>query len=270
MEVLIVANWKGNPSTLAEAKLLFNSVKKGIKNFKNVEVVICPPFIYLLEFLSRGRKSQVRLGAQDVFWEESGAFTGEISPKMLKNLGLEYVIVGHSERRKYLNETDEMINKKLNTTFKAKLKPILCVGETREERKKGKTFAVLKKQLKKNLKSIFNLKSKILNLIVAYEPVWAIGTGNPCGILEAKEANLFIKKTLHQLLSPSTYQLLYGGSVNFQNARDFIEKAHFQGLLIGGVSLKAAEFIQIVRNLSNIKSNEKCHLDEQNRNTLLV
>ena len=235
MKILVVANWKMNPSTLAEAKLLFNSVKKGLKNVKNVEVVICPPFVYLPILKTNG--------AQDCFWQEKGPFTGEVSPAMLRDLRVKYVIIGHSERRA-LGETDQMINKKIKAAISAKLKPILCIGETEEERKKGKTNKVLKIQLEKNFKSILNLKSKILNLIVAYEPVWAIGTGRACGIPEAKEANLFIRKTIKNL------PLLYGGSVNSKNAANYIKEAGFQGLLVGGASLNANEFIEIVKNVS--------------------
>lgn len=246
---LIVANWKMNPPTLVEAKQLFNSVKRGLQNLKNVEVVICPPFVFLpqlVDFFYRCRKSQlIKFGAQDCFWENLGAFTGETSPLMLKNLGCQYVILGHSERRKYFGETDEMINKKIKAALLAKLKPILCLGETEKERKEGKTFEILKKQLKKSLFLIPNSKF----LILAYEPVWAIGTGKSCGIPEAKKANLFIRKTLHQLINSSTHQLLYGGSVNSQNARDYIKEAGFEGLLVGSASLNAKEFVKIIRQV---------------------
>lgn len=149
MKPLVVANWKMNPQTLAEAKQLFNSVKRGIKNIKNCEVIICPPFLYILNLKSE--TLNLKIGAQNVFYEEKGAFTGEVSPVMLKNLGCEYVIIGHSERRKYFQETDEMINKKIKAAISAKLKPILCIGETEKEKKSGKTFKILKNQLTKAL-----------------------------------------------------------------------------------------------------------------------
>ncbi len=250
MKPLIVANWKMNPSTLKEAETLFNSVKKGIKDSKKVKVVICPPFVYLplLSSIISHRPS-VKFGSQDCFWENpptgGGAFTGEVSSLMLKNLGVEYVIIGHSERRKYLNETDETVNKKLKAALKQKLKPVLCIGETEKERKAGRTFNVLKYQLRRDLKSIFNLKSKTLNLTVAYEPVWAIGTGKACGISEAKEVNLFIRKIIG-----SFSRIIYGGSVNSQNARSFILEAKFQGLLPGSASLNPKEFIGIIKNVS--------------------
>jgi triosephosphate isomerase len=239
-KTLVVANWKMNPTTLAEAKQLFNSVSQGIKKVKNVEAIICPPFVYLpILSLVISHRSLVKLGAQDCFYEQKGPFTGEVSPKMLKDLGCQCVIIGHSERRQCFEETDEMINKKIKAALKIKLKPILCIGETAAEKKKGKTFKVLKKQLKEDLKSISNLK----NLILAYEPVWAIGTGIPCQPSEAKRVLFFLRKSLRKT------PVLYGGSVNSQNARDYL-KAGFQGLLVGGASLNDQEFIKIVKNVA--------------------
>lgn len=234
MKKIIIANWKMNPSTLAEAKLLFNSAKKGVKNIKNIEVVICPPFLYISNL--GPRTSKIKLGAQDCFWEESGPFTGEISLLMLKNFGCDYVIVGHSERRA-LGETDEMINRKLRAALKKKIKPILCIGETFKERKEGKTFRILKSQLIKDLKGFLKPKDQI---VVAYEPVWAIGTGIPCQPRDAKEVLIWLKKFLPK------NQTIYGGSVNSENAQNYI-KIGFNGLLVGGASLKAKEFLDIVK-----------------------
>ena len=228
MKPLIVANWKMNPQNLQGAKLLFDSVANGIKNLKNVEIVICPPFLYILNL-----KSQIlnlKLGAQDCFWEEKGAFTGEVSPKMLKDLGrCDYVILGHSERRKYLKETDEMINKKIKAALKSDLTPILCI-ENISQLKKG-TKDLLRKEQKK--------------LIIAYEPVFAIGTGKPCTPEKAKEMKTAIKKIINKDIS-----IIYGGSVNSQNAADYIKMAGFQGLLVGGASLNPAEFIKVVKNVA--------------------
>jgi len=217
---LIIANWKCNPTTLKGAKLLFNAIGKGIKNFKNVEVIICPPFLYIPKI--QDTKYKIQVGAQDCFWEVEGAFTGEVSPVMLKNLGVEYVILGHSERRKYQKETDEMINKKIKAAISAGLKPILCVENL--------------SQLEKSSKDISE------EIIVAYEPVFAIGTGKPCEPSMAK-------KMRDKIDYP---RVLYGGSVNSQNAGNYIEEAGFEGLLIGGASLASKEFIEIVKGVDFI------------------
>lgn len=248
-KIIIVANWKCNPTSLKEAKIIFHSIRSQLKReaniLKNVKVVICPPFVYLPCFqkLNLGPlTSTLFLGSQDCFWEEKGAFTGEISPSMLKNLGCQYVILGHSERRQLLNETDELINKKLKAVLRTKLKSILCIGETAIERKKGMTFKVLNEQLKKTLRNFSNLQSLPSNIIFAYEPVWAIGTGNSCQPKEAKSVLLFLKKFLKKS------KILYGGSVNSKNAPDYI-KIGFDGLLVGGASLIPKEFVQIVRRV---------------------
>ncbi|MFH1575698.1 MAG: triose-phosphate isomerase [Candidatus Nealsonbacteria bacterium] len=201
MKPLIVANWKCNPATLKEAENLFNEVK-------NTGAVICPPHIYLGVLGANG--------AQDVFWEDGGAYTGEISPSMLKNLGVEYVIVGHSERRKYFKETNEIVNKKLKAAMSCGLKPILCIDKISQ------------------LPSALNKE-----VIVAYEPLFAIGTGKPCSIAMAKKMRDLIKHPF----------VLYGGSVNSKNAKDYIYQAGFQGLLVGGASLNPKEFIDIVKNV---------------------
>ena len=222
-----------NPQTMAEAERLFISVKNGIKNIKNVEVVICPPFVYLSALLNP--KSYIlnpKIGAQDSFWENpptgGGAFTGEVSPKMLRNVGCRYVIIGHSERRRYLNETDEMVNKKLKAALKNDLKPVLCIENI--------------SQVKKGLKGI--LKEGLKNMVIAYEPVFAIGTGKPCSPEKAEKMRKAIKSAIN-----TDIPILYGGSVNSQNAGDYIEKAKFQGLLVGGASLNPQEFLRIVQNI---------------------
>lgn len=244
MKKTIIANWKMNPSSIKKAKMLFNSVKKGIKNIKNNEIIVCPPFVYLSELKIKNKESKIKLGAQSCFWEKEGAFTGEISPAMLKDLGIKYVIIGHSERRKYFQETDETINKKLKAGLKMGLKLILCIGETEKERKMGKTFEVLENQLKKDFKDIQYSKPFISNSFgLAYEPVWAIGTGNACLPDMAKEILLFLKKKLKHI------PIFYGGSVNSQNARDYI-KAGFDGILIGGASLNSQEFIKIIKKIN--------------------
>lgn len=225
-KLFVIANWKSNPPTLQEARHIFNSVKKGLKNKKNIEVVICPPFVYLS--IVKSQLLNVKLGAQDCFWEEKGAYTGEIPALMLKNMGAEYVILGHSERRKYQRETDEMISKKIKAALKAGLKVILCVDNI--------------SQIKKDLKSL--VKKELANLIIAYEPLFAVGTGNPCSVEEAKKMKKNIKKFLGE-----NFFILYGGSVSSQNARSYIKEAGFSGLLVGGASLNPKEFIDILATL---------------------
>jgi len=252
MKTFVIANWKCNPTTQAEAERLFDTVEKGIKgikDLKNIEVVICPPFVYVEELNSSfGSLTPkfLKLGAQNCYWEQSGAYTGEISPTMLKNLGCSYVIIGHSERKKYFNETNETVNKKLLSAFKVRLKPIFCVGE-----KEGEEMSlVVKNQLIEGLSGI--KRTQMRNLIIAYEPVWAIGTGNPCQPNDAMKAILFIKKTLSELYNRKLAEeipILYGGSVNSKNAKDYIKEAKMNGLLVGGASLDGREFIKIIKSV---------------------
>jgi len=237
MKTLIVANWKMNPSTLEGAKLLFEAVKKEVKNIKKVEIVICPPFTFLSNI--QYPISNIKLGAQDCFWEKKGAFTGEISPLMLKDLGCQYVIIGHSERRKYQQEKDSMIYKKIEAALKRGLKPILCIDKI------SQIPNFLRKRGGRRGRSPLRPKKDLGGVIIAYEPLFAIGTGKPCSIEKAKKMRLLILRNLNKNLP-----VLYGGSVNSQNARDYIEKAKFQGLLVGGTSLNAQEFIKLVKNVS--------------------
>ncbi len=250
MKPLVVANWKMNPTTLVEAKRLFDSVKKGIKKIKKVEVVVCPPLIYLSEL--RTQDSNFKVGAQNCFWEKEGAYTGEISAFMLKNIGCQYVIVGHSERRKYFNETDEIVSKKLKSVLDMELTPILCVGETKEERDQGKADKVLKKQIEIALNDVSKFKIQNSKFCIAYEPVWAIGSGKPCDVEEAQKAGLLIKKIISNLFNikiAEKIQILYGGSVNSKNAEGYIKEAGLDGLLIGGASLKPNEFVKILKSV---------------------
>src|SRR3989338_10978305 len=236
MKNLIAGNWKLNPTNQKEAKEIFDEIKAGIKN-ATAEVVVCPPFVYLaLRSFSEGGFA---LGAQNLFWEEKGAFTGEISGAMLKDIGAEYVIIGHSERRKYFSETDEIINQKIKKALDAGLKIIFCVGETEEEKTGGKREEVLQRQIQEGLKDVLDID----NINVAYEPVWAIGTGNNCSVEETKESIDFIRK-----LVPENVRILYGGSVKSQNSGDYIKKAGANGLLVGGASLNAEEFVKIVKS----------------------
>lgn len=251
-KTLIIANWKCNPTTLIEAKQLFNSVKRGLRNIKdkNVEIVICPPFIYIAAISLNGPLN-FKLAGQDSFWEENGAFTGEISSTMLRNMGCQYVILGHSERRKYFKETDEMINRKVKSVILARLNPIFCIGENWDERKENLTQKVLRAQVEKGLKGI--AKKEIKKVIIAYEPVWAIGTGKACSPEEAEKSGNFIRKIISRLYNQKiakNIKILYGGSVNSQNAAGYIFGAKLQGLLVGGASLDASEFTRIIKNFN--------------------
>ncbi|MCR4275591.1 MAG: triose-phosphate isomerase [Candidatus Wolfebacteria bacterium] len=263
MKKLIIANWKMNPPTLKKAKELFSATTNYRLQAKNAEIVIVPPFIYLSELLkiknspkqSTLATGQIKLkiGAQNIFWATEGAYTGEISPKMLKDLYVDYAIIGHSERRKYAAETDEMINKKVIAALKESLKVILCVGEPLEIRKKGKKAAMdfVKNQLQKDLKG---LKGKLLSnkLIIAYEPIWAIGTGISATPETALETIKYIKKLLitnYQLLTP---RVLYGGSVDSKNIKGFLQHNEIDGALVGGASLNAKEFKKIVELTNKI------------------
>ena len=237
MKNLIVANWKMNPASQVEAKKIFDGIRDGAKGL-NSEVVICPPSVYL--YASVFGQGIVAMGAQNMFYEDKGAFTGEISAQMIKDLKAEYVIIGHSERRKYFGDTDEIINKKIKKALETGIKVIFCIGETAEERDEGKKNEVLERQIKQGLAGIDSLE----NINIAYEPVWAIGTGNNCSVEETKETINYIKT----LVKDGT-RILYGGSVKSDNSGSYIKEAGANGLLVGGASLKADEFVKIVKSV---------------------
>jgi len=250
---LIIANWKMNPTTQKEAEHLFGSVEKEVRKIKEAEVVICPPFVWLSSFRV---KPKIQLGGQDCFWGEKGAYTSQISPLMLKNLGCQYVIIGHSERRKHFQENDEIINRKIKMALKTRLRPILCLGEevrdTFDSQGQPLNEMSLKvgEQLEKDLMGIS--EAKIREIVVAYEPIWAIGTGVPCSPDEAMKAALFIRKTLTKFYNRSVAEkvkILYGGSVTSQNAADYVKGAGMNGLLVGGASLNATEFVKIIEKV---------------------
>jgi len=237
MKKIIVANWKCNPTTEEEAKNIFEGTKNSVTEATS-EVVVCPPFVFLP--ILKG----LVLGAQNCFYEEKGAFTGEVSGKMLKDLGVEYVIVGHSERRKYFGETDEIINQKIKKALESGLKVIFCVGETAEERGLNRKKEVLEAQIRQGTIGISAQGGPAFgweNIIIAYEPVWAIGTGDNCSIEETRDSIDFIK-----LFVPTGTRIIYGGSVTSENSGAYIKEAGADGLLVGGASLNAEEFVKIV------------------------
>lgn len=256
MKKLIIGNWKANPRTWGQAANLFFNVSKAASRAR-AEVVVCPPFPHLSHIayhLSRLGKS-VKLGAQDVFWGEEGPYTGEVPASLLKTLGVRYVIVGHSERRQLLGETDSMVAKKVKAALASGLKVILCVGEPLSVRRKGASAArrFVAGQLKKGLSLIKNSKSKN-SLVVAYEPVWAISTSahhrdeTP---EDAAEMISYIKGVLRSNLRIKDPKVLYGGSVDGKTAGGFLEHREIDGLLVGGASLRAGEFGRIIRTAEN-------------------
>jgi triosephosphate isomerase len=247
---LIVANWKENPATERAALKLFSETAK-VKRRSGIQVVVCPPVVYLERIAKKFRalrsKSGIVLGAQDVFWEEQGAHTGEIGSLMLESFGVQYVIIGHSERRRLLHETDAMVNKKVRAAQNAGLKVILCVGEPLSVRRKGISVAkrFVKNQLKKDLKNIAGSVDPVRrrdDIIIAYEPIWAIGTGRSDSPKDASEMAGFIKGILDS-------RVLYGGSVNSKNIGDYVDSKGIDGALVGGASLKSGEFGKMIQSI---------------------
>jgi len=244
----VAGNWKMN-KTSDQATLLAADMLPGLEAVKTVERVICPPFTSLMVLSGMLADSEVKLGAQNLHWEESGAYTGEISPAMVKEF-CQFVILGHSERRAYFGDTDESVNKKVKAAFAHGLIPIVCVGETLDEYESGKTAEVVTRQVKNGLKEIESENAE--KLVVAYEPIWAIGTGkaaNPEG------ANAVIGGVVRQNLAElfgndraQKIRILYGGSVNGQNAASFFQQPEIDGGLVGGASLKAEDFVKIVES----------------------
>ena len=244
---LLVGNWKMNPTSKQEAQELAQAVEQGITNASGVQVVVCPPALYVDVVLQNARNFAV--GAQNCFHEAQGAFTGETSPIMLEEMGCEYIILGHAERRE-LGETNELINKKLKFVLeKTNLRPIVAVGS----KQRDEVDELLKQQIEKAFEGVSSAKAK--SVILAYEPVWAIGTGDVPSANEVMSVRIFIQKILQAMYNAPvahSIPLLYGGSTNAQNCAEFIQNAHTDGLLVGGASLKPAEFILMYKNLENI------------------
>jgi len=243
---LIAGNWKMH-LTLAQSVELARAVKDGASGCPG-ETAVCVPFTAIAVVGQVLEGSSVRLGAQDLYWEAQGAFTGEVSAGMLADAGCKMVIIGHSERRRLFGDTDEAVNKKLKAALAAKLTPIVCVGETLEEREQQRTFKVLQTQLEGGLKGF--APADLSPLVVAYEPVWAIGTGKTATPDQAQEAHLFIRKTCARLYGEglaSGLRILYGGSVKAENVDSLMAQPDLDGALVGGDSLKAQSFLRIMR-----------------------
>lgn len=242
---VIAGNWKMNmlPNEAMEFIEKFTPLVKDTQN----EVILCVPYIDLFYALLNVQDTNIKIGAQNMHFEESGAFTGEISPKMLKSINVEYVIIGHSERRQYFNETDETVNKKIKAAFENGLKPIVCVGETLEERETGKTIEIITNQTQKALEGLTN--EQVASIIIAYEPIWAIGTGKTATSEDAENSIKAIRDKIEEIYGQNVSQrviIQYGGSVKSSNAKELFEMPDIDGGLVGGASLKPDEFAKIV------------------------
>lgn len=248
-KAVIAGNWKMN-KTPAEAKVLINDLKPLVAD-ADCDVVICVPFVDLQVALEETKGSNIHVGAENVHWAESGAFTGEIAAPMLKEMGVEYVVIGHSERRTYFGETDETVQQRVRAALNNGLKVILCVGETLDEREKDITFETISKQTKIALMGVS--EEELENIIIAYEPVWAIGTGKTATDDQADEVNGYIRGLIAELYSTEAatkFVVQYGGSMNAGNADALLAKENIDGGLIGGASLKPQDFTAIVKAAS--------------------
>lgn len=242
---IIAGNWKMNmlPN---EAMEFITRLSEGTYEAKS-EIVLCVPYTDLFYSLLTAQNTKIKIGAQNMHWEETGAYTGEVSGKMLKVINVEYVIIGHSERRQYFAETDETVNKKVKSAFKYNLKPIVCVGETLEQKEEGKTNEVIKNQTKLALEGLST--EQVKNVIIAYEPIWAIGTGKTA---TSEDANNSIKEIRNEIKNiygeevANVVSILYGGSVKASNAKELFETSDIDGALVGGASLKVEEFKNII------------------------
>ena len=241
---IIAGNWKMH-KTIAEALEFVNEVKDRVNNDK-VEAVICAPFTLLKDLKQATKGTNIKIGAQNMHFEEKGAFTGEISPLMLKELDMDYVVIGHSERRQYFNETDETVNKKVLKALEVGIDPILCVGETLEEREAGKTVEKITKQTELALEGL--TKDQVENTIIAYEPVWAIGTGKTATSEDANDVIAYIREVVANLYGElaNEVRIQYGGSVKPSNVAEIMNQSDIDGALVGGASLEANDYVELV------------------------
>jgi triosephosphate isomerase len=243
---IIAGNWKMY-KTAAEAVTLINELKAAVAGVSKTEIVVCPPFTALASATVALSGSNIQLGAQNIHWKTDGAFTGEIAPGMLKEHGVRYAIVGHSERRQFFGETDKGVSDRAKAALAAGLRPIVCVGEMLAEREAGKTNAVVETQLRGSLAGLS--KDDMLSTVIAYEPVWAIGTGKTASPEQAQEVHAFIRGLLVAMFDAATaakVRIQYGGSVKADNAKELLQQADIDGALVGGASLLADQFVAIV------------------------
>jgi triosephosphate isomerase len=254
-KTIIAGNWKMH-KTIKEAIELANGLKRELfsLDYAKIELVLCPPFTALSEVYEVITDSDIQLGAQDVHWLEEGAFTGEISCKMLKDAGCKFVIIGHSERRQYFGETNETVNRKVKAALSDAVTPIVCVGEVLSEREKGLTFKVLDDHIKNGLKDIN--QDDVEKLVIAYEPVWAIGTGKTATPQQAEEAQKYIRDLLEKLYNKAladNIRIQYGGSVKPENIAELMKQPDVDGALVGTASLVLKSFVEIVKKASEVK-----------------
>lgn len=246
----IAGNWKMNNDAAGSADLAAGLAKE-LKGISTVDIAVCPAFVYLQTVADALGDSDIKVGSQDVYFESSGAFTGEISTEMLKDAGCTYAIIGHSERRHVMGETDDLINKKLLATLKSGLLPILCVGELLEEREAEKTTDVVTSQLKAGLASVS--AEEMSNITIAYEPVWAIGTGKTATAEQAQQVHAMIRKLLAEMFDADTAEnirIQYGGSAKPANTAELMENPDVDGLLVGGASLKVDDFAAMIKTIA--------------------
>jgi triosephosphate isomerase len=245
---IVAANWKMN-MTQAESARFVESFVRDAGEITDVEVVIIPPFTAIAKVTEGlGRAQNIKVGAQNMYWEKNGAFTGEISAALLRDLFVHYVVLGHSERRSLFGETDEIVNRKVRAALEAKLRPIVCIGETLEQRDKGNVEKILATQLRGSLAGL--APKELQETVIAYEPVWAIGTGRNATPAQAQEAHAFIRHTLSEIADETAAErvrLQYGGSVKPENASELMSQADIDGALVGGASLDPRSFSQIVK-----------------------
>ncbi len=245
---IIAANWKMN-MTQGESARFVESFLRDMDEIRDVEVVIIPPFTAIARVTEAlGKAQNIKVGAQNMYWEKSGAFTGEISAQLLRDLFVHYVVLGHSERRALFGETDEIVNRKVRAAHEAKLRPIVCVGETLDQRDRDNVEKILSIQLRGSLAGL--KPEQLQDSVIAYEPVWAIGTGRVATPQQAQEAHAFIRHTLREMSDDSTadrIRIQYGGSVKPENARELMSETDIDGALVGGASLDPRSFVQIVK-----------------------
>jgi triosephosphate isomerase len=251
MKKLIIANWKCFPETKQEAQQILKQLNPACKGLKNTTVAVCPPFPFL-QLACNFKQPNIAFGAQNCFWLPFGAYTGEVSATQLATTGVEYVILGHSERRQHFSEPNDIINKKVKLCLEHKMKAVLCVGESFEDRQLKRENAIVRGQILQGLKD-FGPK-EMPNIAIAYEPVWAIGSGKPCSTADAKAMGTYIKSLMYDVFGAKDFSVIYGGSVNSGNAKDYITEGGMDGLLVGRASLDWQEFVSIILSIEKNKS----------------